>query len=184
MKTHKMYFVALVALCVLNTFFGCAPWGSGSLSRDLSGPLTTVLLVRHAEKAAEGGQDPPLSIEGQERARTLVHVLGKAKIAAVYVTEYKRTQQTAKPLCDHLGLTFKVVRASDVEGLIEQVLMDCTGKVAFIVGHSNTVPEIIEGLSGKTIHPIPENEFDNLFVVTGSRLGKARVLNLKYGDPS
>jgi len=183
MRTHKMYRGALMALCLFSTLCGCAPWKSQPLCPNLSGPLTTILLVRHAEKATQG-QDPPLSEEGQERAQTLVHVLGKAKIAAVYVTQYKRTQQTAKPLCDHLGLTFKVVDADHVNVLIEQVLTDCTGKVALIVGHSNTVPEIIKGLSGKTIPPIAENEFDNLFEVTGCRLGKGKVLNLKYGDPS
>jgi len=139
--------------------------------------------VRHAEKAGQG-QDPPLSTEGQQRAQTLVHVLGKATIAAVYVTEYQRTQQTAKPLCDRLGLTFKVVNAGNVDGLVEQALEDYTAKVVLVVGHSNTVPEIIKALSGKSIPSIPENEFDNLFVVTGCRLGRGKVLNLKYGDPS
>lgn len=183
MRTCKMYWIALMVLCVLNTFCGCVPWKCQSLSGNLSSPLTTVLLVRHAEKAGQG-QDPPLSTEGQQRAQTLVHVLGKAKIAAVYVTEYQRTQQTAKPLCDQLGLSFKVVNANNVDALIEQALEDYTGKVVLVVGHSNTVPEIIKALSGKSIPSIPENEFDNLFVVTVSRFGKGKVLNLKYGDPS
>lgn len=157
--------------------------GARSSCRVQCGRVTTVLLVRHAEKVPLG-QDPPLSEEGRERARTLVHVLGKANIASVYVTQWKRTQQTAVPLCNHLGLAFRVVNTDNVSELVEQATENYVGKVILIVGHSNTVPGIIEAISGVSMPVIPENEYDNLYVVTVPRVGKAKILNLKYGEPS
>ena len=65
----------------------------------------TVLLVRHAEKAAGGSDDPPLSPAGEARARVLAHVAGSAGVSAIYHTQYKRTQQTVAPLAAKLGLT-------------------------------------------------------------------------------
>lgn len=145
-------------------------------------PVTTVLLVRHAEKAAQT-TDPPLSADGHARAQTLVHVAGDADVTAIYATQYLRTQQTVQPLATHLGLPVNQVNANAVEGLVGQVLSDHAGEVVLIAGHSNTVPAIIEEFGGDPIPPIAENEFDNLFIVTVYRFGKARVVHLNYGNP-
>lgn len=144
---------------------------------------TTVLVVRHAEKADPIG-DPPLSPEGQIRAETLVHVAGDADVAAVYATEYLRTQQTVQPLATHLGLPVSEVNADDVEGLVDQILADHAGEVVLVAGHSDTVPAIIEELGGDPIPPIAENEYDNLFVVTVCRCGAPNVVHLRYGEPN
>lgn len=146
-------------------------------------PVTTVLLVRHAEKSATPPQDPPLNATGQARAQTLVHVAGEASVTAIYATQFIRTQQTIQPLATHVGLPVNQVDATDVEGLVDQVLSDHTSEVVLIAGHSNTVPAIIEELGGDPISPIAENEFDNLFIVTVYRFGKAKVIHLNYGNP-
>lgn len=146
--------------------------------------VTTVLVIRHAEKGTSPPSDPPLSPAGEERAQSLVHVSGEAGITAIFATEYLRTQQTVEPLAEHLGLTVNEVDAVDVEGLINQILADHSGEVVIIAGHSNTVPLIIEELGGDPISPIDESEYDNLYVVTVFRFGSSKVLNLKYGNPS
>ncbi len=146
-------------------------------------PLTTALLVRHAEKSASPPGDPDLSVTGQARAQTLVHVAGEADVTAIYATQFRRTQQTVQPLAAHLGLTVNQVNANDVEGLVDRVLSDHPGEVVLIAGHSNTIPQIIEGLGGEPISPIAETEYENLFIVTVYRFGRANVVHLNYGNP-
>ena len=58
------------------------------------------------------------------------------------------------------------------------------GQTVFIAGHNNTVPAIVSELSGQPIPTIPESEYDNLYIVTIYRFGKAKVVKLKYGKSS
>ena len=136
----------------------------------------TVFLVRHAERAdttkgapAMMGADPSLSEAGQLRAAALATVLKDARISAIFVTEYKRTQQTAEPLAKALGLTPVVVKANDTAALIAQ-LKQATNNV-LVVGHSNTVPDVIKALGVTTPVTIADTDYDNLFLVApqGSR---------------
>lgn len=147
-------------------------------------PVTTVLIVRHAEKASTPSIDPPLSLAGEERAQTLVHVAGDAGVGAIYASEYIRTQQTVQLLATQLNLQVILVDAANVEGLVNQILSDNPGDAVLVVGHSNTIPQIIEKLGGGGGTSIAENEYDNLFVVTVFRYGGAKVVNLKYGNAS
>jgi len=147
-------------------------------------PVTTVILVRHAEKIIDpNNTDPDLSSAGQARAQELVRMFGDAGINAIYATQYKRTQQTVKPLADKLGLPVNQVNSKSTADLLAQIRSQHSGQVVFIAGHNNTVPEIVAALGGPTFPIIPETEFDNLYIVTVYRTGKAKVLKLKYGNP-
>jgi phosphohistidine phosphatase SixA len=146
-------------------------------------PVTTVILVRHAEKNIEpNNPNPTLSTAGQARAQELVHVLGNAGITAIYATQYLRTQQTAQPLADRLGLRITQVNSSNSGEVISQIKANHTGDVVFVTGHNNTVPAIIAGLGGGSLPIIPESEYDNMFVVMVYRFGKAKTVQLKYGS--
>jgi len=146
-------------------------------------PLTTVILIRHAEKIIDpNNSDPDLSPAGQARAQELVRMFGDAGINAIYATQYKRTQQTVKPLADKLGLTANQVNAENRADLVAQIRSQNSGQVVFVAGHNNSVPEIIAALGGPTFPTIPETEYDNLYIVTVYRTGKARVVKLKYGS--
>lgn len=150
-----------------------------------SRPLTTVILVRHAEKKIEAGNDDPdLAPEGVERAQEVARVFGEAGVNAIYATQYKRTQQTVKPLSDRLGVPVSLLNSKQTEELVNQIQTTQRGKTIFIAGHNTTVPAIVSALSGETFPPIPENEYDNLFIVTIYRFGKAKVTKLKYGKQS
>lgn len=70
------------------------------------------------------------------------------------------------------------------EQLVMMIQSDHSGQVALVAGHSNTVPQIIEKLGAEPISPISENTFDNLFIVTAYKTKKAKVINLKYGEPT
>jgi 2,3-bisphosphoglycerate-dependent phosphoglycerate mutase len=150
-----------------------------------SSPVTTIIIVRHAEKNIEpNNPNPSLSADGIVRSQTLLHVLGESSIKAIYTSQFFRTQQTAQPLAERLNLTATQVDAKDARGLVNGVLANHRGEVVLIVGHTNSIPQIIEALGGGAIPEIPETQYDNLFVVTLKRFGKPQVVKLKYGNPS
>jgi broad specificity phosphatase PhoE len=144
-----------------------------------------VLLVRHAEKNIEpDNPNPNLSPAGQLRAQELVRLLGSAGIGAIYASQFSRTQQTVEPLAQHLGLPITKIDAANTEELVNQITTNQRGKTVFVAGHNNTVPAIIKALGGGDFPVIPESEYDNLFIVTIYRFGRAQVVKLKYGNAS
>lgn len=139
----------------------------------------TAFLVRHAERADTGtaaakmtGADPDLSAAGKVRAETLAKMLKDARITAIYTTEYVRTKQTAGPLATMLGVQVTVVPSKDTAGLIQKVKA-ATGNV-LVVGHSNTVPDVIKALGVAEPVTIAESEFDYLFIVSRGELVRLR----------
>src|SRR5438034_5089788 len=103
-----------------------------------------VFIVRHAEKAATGGNDPELSVAGQKRAEALARILKDSQITAVFVTEFKRTQQTAAPTAKTAHLSPTVVPAGDTPALVSK-LRALNGN-ALVVGHGNTIPDLMKAL--------------------------------------
>jgi broad specificity phosphatase PhoE len=150
-----------------------------------SRPVTTVILVRHAEKKLEpNNPDPDLAPEGEARAQEIARMFSGANINAIYATQFKRTQQTVKPLSDRTGVPITVMNANQTDELIRQLQTDHRGQTVFIGGHNNTVPAVVSALSGEAFPVIPESEYDNMFIVTIYRFGKAKVVKLKYGKES
>jgi len=150
-----------------------------------SRPVTTVILVRHAEKKIEPeNPDPDLSPAGLERAQVIARDFATANINAIYATQYKRTQQTVRPLSDRIGVPITQLKSDQTNQLLKEILTNHRGQTIFVSGHNNTVPAIVSELSGDTFPVIPESEYDNLFIVTIYRFGKAKVLKLKYGNES
>jgi phosphohistidine phosphatase SixA len=130
-----------------------------------------VFLVRHAERADAGmaaaktpGADPHLSGAGLARANALTAMLRDARITAVMTTEFKRTQQTGDPVAKAAGIPITAIDSKDTAGLLKKV-KSSPGNV-LVVGHSNTLPEIMKGLGVTEPVVIAEDEFDALFVVT------------------
>jgi len=144
----------------------------------------TIVLVRHAEKEVvpPENKDPNLSLAGQARAQELARMFGAAGITSIYATQYKRTQQTVKPLADKLGLTAKQVEAQKTPDLIKQIRAAKPGDVVFLAGHNNSVPEIIAALGGPKLPIIPETEYDNLFIMTVQSDGIATLVKMKFGS--
>lgn len=151
-----------------------------------SRPVTTVVLVRHAEKKLDepNNQDPDLTPEGVERAQEIGRMFAGAGINGIYATQYKRTQQTVKPLSDRTGVSVTLLDSKQTDQLLLRIQTTYSGQTIFIAGHNTTVPTIVSELSGENYPPIPENEYDNLYIVTIYRFGKAKVVKLKYGKPS
>lgn len=146
---------------------------------------TTVILVRHAEKAVVPGDDPPLSEAGGKRAAALRHALEKSGVSAIYATQYRRTQQTVEPLAKALKITPKQLDAAKPEALVAQIRQKHRGGTVLVAGHSNTIPEIIDALGAPHAPDIEDRDYDDLFVVTIPKGGPVRLLHLQYGaaDP-
>jgi len=145
---------------------------------------TTVVIVRHAEKALGTIEDPPLSPEGEQRSERLALMFadatGAGHLDAIYVTNTRRAQQTAAPLATRLHLVPVVMPASDVGGMSAHVLRDHRGGAVLIVGHSNTIPELIRELSGKEIEPIAYADYSNIYVLSVPHFGNASLVRMKY----
>jgi broad specificity phosphatase PhoE len=145
-----------------------------------------VLLVRHAEKAAQPPDDPPLTQDGQRRAGALAAVVKDAHPTAIITTQLRRTVETAQPSAAALGVSPEVVpvsaantqqNAADVAAAVRRHM----GKTALVVGHGNTVPLIIAALGGPNLPDICESVYDQLFVLVLDR--EARLIQSRYGAP-
>ena len=133
----------------------------------LSCKSTTYFIVRHAEK--EGGStmmsDPPLSAEGGKQAADLKAYLQNKNIKTIYSTNYARTIATAEPLRIALGLTLKTYDPRKNEQLVEELKKISDGNV-LVVGHSNTVDDVVNGLLGTTqMTDLADTEYGNAFIV-------------------
>src|SRR5215208_490151 len=149
-----------------------------------SRPVTTVILIRHADKIIEQNPDPDLSPAGFERAQEIARVFGDTGVNVIYATQFKRTQQTVKPLADRTGVPVTLLDSNKTDELVKRIQTGHRGQTVFVAGHNNSVPAIVSALSGESYPIIPESEYDNLFIVTIYRFGKAKVLKLKYGAQS
>ena len=151
-----------------------------TLFQNLPDTVTTFILVRHAETTGSGS-NPNLSTDGQARATRLSQMLDKVKLNAVYSSNFKRTTQTAQPTATAKGLSVTIYDPTDPGNIASQVLNNYPLGAVLIVGHSNTIPELLNVLLGSNAYPdIPESEYDNLFIVHVSAIGEATMTHLKY----
>lgn len=140
---------------------------------------TLVVLVRHAEKADDGGKDPALAPAGRARAESLAARLSGMRLDAVYATPYRRTRQTAEPAARAAGLAVREY-APDGVALLRALRESHRGQGVLVVGHSNTVPALVEALSGTAVPTIGDDEYGHLFVVAIAADGRARLLRAAY----
>ena len=149
---------------------------------------TTVIFVRHAEKASIPADDPGLSLAGQQRVAELTRQLVDADVVAgvdaIYSTPFRRTEETVRPIADALGLPVNSYDAADTEAIMEYIVREHKGKIILVAGHSNTVPVLIGNMgASKKVPEIAENEYDNIYIVSIPWFGKTKTIRLRYGEP-
>ena len=150
------------------------------LIRPRLGPAPhAIVLVRHAEKADQSA-DTALSPAGEARALHLAEILGGLGVRAIYTSEFKRTAQTAQPTAQRLGLTPVVVPAQDTAGLVQRLHREHPTDNTLIVGHADTLPELIRQLGVKDPVDLPGNEYGNLYIVVTHPTGPPTLLRLHY----
>jgi 2,3-bisphosphoglycerate-dependent phosphoglycerate mutase len=149
---------------------------------------TTIIFVRHAEQTSHDEADPSLSEAGKRRVTELTRQLADADVVAgidaIYATSFKRSTETVQPLADQLDLPINIYDSADTESVLEMILKEHKGKIVIVVGHSNTVPELIANLgASKNVPPIARSEFDNIYIITIPWFGKTKTIRLRYGAP-
>ncbi|MEM9689746.1 MAG: phosphoglycerate mutase family protein [Pseudomonadota bacterium] len=149
---------------------------------------TTLIFVRHADKAVLPADDPALSPAGLQRAAELARQLVDADVVAgidaVYATPYRRAQETAQPVADALGLPITAYDAADTEQVLDDILDRHKGKIVLVVGHSDTIPNLIANLgASKNVPPIADNEYDNIYLISIPWFGKTKTIRMRYGQP-
>ena len=174
MKSNLIRSIVVAFWCVL-----CLASTAGAADQ-------VIFLVRHAERAdTAGGQpppgmmanDPPLSAAGTERAKRLAALLASADVKHIFTTEFIRTKQTAAPLAEATQVK-AVVAPSSAAAAVAQI-RKAAGNV-LVVGHSNTVPELLKQLGVQQAVSIGDSEFDNLFVVVRPATGEPTLVRLRY----
>lgn len=147
---------------------------------------STVIVVRHAERASAPANDPVLTAAGMARAEALKAALADAGVSAIITTHLQRTQLTAKPLADSLGIALTIVRAGSplqahLDSVAAAVKRQANGSVVLVVGHSNTVPGIIAALGGPRMPDLCDSQYASLFVVDMSGSASPRLIRATFG---
>src|SRR6185369_17134992 len=176
--------ITLLILMVFATVMFSQP----VVAQDEFKPIT-VFLIRHAEREDEPRQDPPLSKDGVARSQALARLLSTAGIKAIFTSQYARTKQTAEPLATKLGLTVtsftlktnpanprQITEESTAE--VTNKILEHAGQSVLVIGHSNSIPDVIKMLGGDVVPTIDEKKFDDLFIVNVYARGKAKVVQL------
>ena len=135
-----------------------------------------VFVVRHAEKISK--EDERLTEAGKARGQRLARMLADAGIAAVYSTDTERTRGTAGPLAEERRLPVTIY--DKPKALAERVRTEHGGDAILVVGHSNTVPKLLEAFGCAESVSIADDEYDNLFVVVPTAGGPATLVRLRY----
>ena len=144
-----------------------------------------LLVVRHAERASNPADDPPLTEAGIQRAEALAATLANAGVSVIITTQFKRTQETAKPLAKALGLTPEIVPLSSAAldahlKLLEAAVRRHPGKVVLVVGHERSAPRLVNAIGGFGLGDICPQHYANLYSL--SIIGqKAHLVHSRYG---
>ena len=181
--------VLLSCLLLILTFLFLVPTGPGAREEPSE---TLILLVRHAERADDGGgdpqmamdpqlaQDPPLSEAGRARSELLAEMVRDVGITHIHTTDYRRTRETARPTSESTGVEMAVYDPSELDAFASE-LRSTPGR-HLVVGHSNTTHDLVSALGGDPGPIIEPLEYDRLYLVSIEDARVETVL-LRFGDP-
>jgi phosphohistidine phosphatase SixA len=148
---------------------------------------TVVIVVRHAEKGTTPANDPPLTEAGTARAKALAGALAGANVQAVITTQFARTKDTARPVTEAKSAPMEVVAAGGGVPAHAKAVADAArkhaGKTVLVVGHSNTVSQIVEALGGPPAKDLCDSDYSFIWTVVLDG-GAARVVKSTFGAPS
>jgi 2,3-bisphosphoglycerate-dependent phosphoglycerate mutase len=139
------------------------------------------IFVRHAEKNTEPKDNPALTPEGKARAEYLAQLLKEIEVYRVAATNTTRALQTAQPLIDLTHCATDTYSKSAAEAFLLSTIQGYKGKIVLVVGHGNTVPDMLNLLSGeKKYEDINEDEYDNIYIASVIEKGNAKIVHYKY----
>ena len=141
--------------------------------------ITTVIVIRHAEKSDDGTSDPSLSPDGLKRAEKLANYFNDTKIDSLFATPYKRTKETLSFLASSKKLDIITYNPSDKMFLAE-FLTKHKAKTSVIAGHSNTAPVIVNNfIKANTYEQLADSEYGKMWILTfdGEKLLDCDLVN-------
>jgi phosphohistidine phosphatase SixA len=176
---QTLLFQILASISVAVPVFAAEPAPPVEAARD-----QLIILVRHAEKASDQGNDPALTQAGTARADALKTALGDAGVGAIITTEWQRTRLTGAPLAQALGIESVTVGTAQGESAqhpqkVADTVRAQSAGVVLVVGHSNTVPAIILALGGPDVGKIGDDDYGNLYLLW-RHAGKVRLVKSRY----
>lgn len=171
MRQRLAVFALAVTAATASTAVGQAP--------------TVVIVVRHAEKGMTPANDPPLTEAGSARAKALAAALASAHVQAVITTQLVRSRDTGRPTAEAKGAPMEVVQAGGAghAKAVADAARRHAGKTVLVVGHSNTVTQIVEALGGPPAKDLCDSEYSWIWTVVLDG-GSARVVRSTFGAPS
>lgn len=163
---------------VLSVCFVCF------LTASFSQEITTIILVRHAEKAFDEGGDPILTEEGEKRSEELARVLSDVEVDKIFSTDFKRTRQTVMPLAEANDKEIEIYNPFKLDDIIS-IIEKYKGQTLVFSGHSNTTPVILNKLINEDRYlQLDDEDYDNLYIVSYLKKGSAKVVSLEFGNDS
>lgn len=149
---------------------------------DFAAPAgSTFVVVRHGEKGHDDPRDPSLDGAGHARARKLAAHLSHARLAAAYATRFRRTRQTAQPAAEAHGLAVSIYDAAlPAIEFAARLKREHPGDTVLVVGHSNTVPDIVSALCDCAVAPLGEHDYDRLYEVSIAADGRGVLAQRRY----
>lgn len=143
--------------------------------------VTTFILVRHAEKASDGTDDPGLRPQGEGRANRLAYMLKDIPFDGIYSTDFKRTRNTVAPIADVESIEVQLYEPKKLEEIQKMYVMHHGGTI-LVCGHADNIPWTANQLTGKeTYKDYTDDEYGVILVVSVIEMGKrARVVRLNY----
>lgn len=142
------------------------------------------IVVRHAEKTDDGSRDPALNAKGQTRAQALREALAGEPLQAVYATDFQRTRQTAQPAAQAHQVQTTIYDAKQPAAeFAAELRQRHAGGAVLVVGHSNTVPDLVAALCECKAPPLDETEYDRLSIIEIAAGQPPRLIQRRYGSP-
>lgn len=155
---------------------------AGTVAPSDTATMTTVFLVRHAEKNPHpSGGDAGLAVAGLVRSFELARIVADAGVQAVYVSQFGRARLTGEPAAAAIGDTVRTYDANRNDLLAERIRAEHRGSTVLVVGHGDSVPMVIEALCGERLREHEILEYDRLFVLSLGPDRTHRLLRLRYG---
>lgn len=174
MPQHR--FILLVTILLV---LGCSAGHGGPTQGAKPGTITTVILIRHAER----DNFFILTDKGLKRAKALIRAVGDMEISAIYSPDLERNLDTVRPLSKHLGIDITLTpRFSNktVDKIVGEILARHAGKVVLLVGNgSGNLRLLHRRLGGTGEGPYP---YGDLFIYMIPDQGPVKVLKSRYGS--
>ena len=144
--------------------------------------VTRVFLARHAERMEiPGDNDPPLTFAGRRRAAALGRLLRSANVATVFATQFLRSRATAESVGVATGAPVEVMHSDSSATLARMVRTRFHGRTVVIVGHSDSLPNVVAELGWEGAEATKPWSYEDLGLLELRGDEPPQFVHLHYG---